>query len=70
MTVLTAKGKVGASSIWRKRRGRTIELKVVPDYLLCDASLEADNSFAIPVVAHGGSNESSYLAVKQGLSRV
>jgi hypothetical protein len=33
VNVLTAKGEVGASSIWRKRRRRTIEVRFFLDYL-------------------------------------
>ena len=60
MTVLTAKGEVGASSTRRKRRGRTNEVRFSLDHLSIVVFPGANNSFAIPIVAHGGGgNESS-----------
>ena len=47
----------------KKAKGRTIEVRVFLGYL-CNLSLEANNSFAIPIVAHdGGSNESSSIMI-------
>lgn len=58
MTVLTAKDKVG-DDVWRKRKRRTIYIRLFLGYLW-NLLLEANDSFAIPIVAHdGGGNESS-----------
>ena len=56
MTVVTSKDEVDASSIWRKRRRRTNELRFISDYLINSGRrLVANNNILIPFVAHGGS---------------